>query len=207
MKYENANVNIVCMLQWFGPFKDREQCRNQILDKDKAGASLKEFNFYLICGKEPQSGVKKESFYCGITRQKQVFKRFEDPEHPSNNLHVSEIRIARFSEERLRRLTPEGKIKTKINKIIEEVEHGLINYLSQLEELGMIYFRIKNDKKTKSQPKDSMCIINQWYDIHRNNKINQTSRAQKWLSDVIYYDKYEGTGMWKNVQRLKLLKR
>ena len=201
---EDVNVNIVCMLQWFGPFTHRDECRNWV--KRNAG-SIKEFNFYLICGKEPKCGTKMETVYCGITRQDYIFSRFNDASHPSNNLHVSEIWIARFSDERLRRLTPENRIRKSMNVFIEEVEHGLINYFSQLDNMGRICFRIKNEKKMKSLPKNSLCIINQWYDIYRNNKINETSRAQKWLSDVIYYDKYEGTGMWKNVQRLKLLKR
>ncbi len=203
---ENANVDIVCMLQWFGPFSGKEDCKDWVKSQ---GVSFKEFNFYIICGKRPGRGVRKDSFYCGITRQNFIFQRFDDPNHPSNKLNNLEIWIARFSDEKLRLLTSDNKLRPEMNIYIEEVEHGLINYLSQLEQTEQIEFNIVNDRKRKSQPKESLCIINQWYDKFRNNRINRVYRAIKWFPDIIYYDEFEnnGNGMWKISSRLKLLKR
>ena len=121
---ELIDVNVVCMLQWFGPFNDVDDCRQWTQTHN---VKAREFNFYIVWGKKPGRGVRHYTLYCGITEQKNICDRFKE-KHPANNLIVKEIWLARFSNAKLRKLTPDGRLKQGMRQYIECVEHGLINY-------------------------------------------------------------------------------
>ena len=203
---ENTNINTVCLIQWFGPFSPdfdsdaKDKCRNWVKEEGEE----KEFNFYLVCGKEYGKGKRKSKFYCGITRQRNIFMRFQDPSHPTNTLKVEELWVGRFSDEKLRKMSSNSKKSRTISKIIEQVEWGLIYFFTKAYYSD---FEIFNDKKTKNKPNQSVCIVNQWYDINsRINKLNRRFKIQKWVPDVIMFDKDDCTeGLWKYSDRLKPL--
>lgn len=199
---ESIDVNIVCMLQWFGPFSSRDDCKQWIKETN---AAEKEFNFYIVWGKQYGQGIRHLSLYCGITERNNICERFV-PSHIINNVKVSEIWLARFSENKLRECI--SKQKQQKRQYIECVEHGLINYFSQLEQIKGIDFVMTNERKRKNQPKQSLCIINQWYNrCQAVNRINRRHTVPKKLPDVIYYDANESTGLWKESKRLTLLKK
>lgn len=201
---EIMDVNVVCMLQWFGPFESIADCEQW----SKTHSEEREFNFYIVWGKKHGKGVRHHTLYCGKTEQKKTDDRFKDVSHPTQTLAVKEIWLARFSGSKLRQLAPDGKLKRGMHQYIECVEHGLINYFTQLKCIKGIDFDIENEKKTKSQPKQSLCIVNQWYDrCQATNKINKRHDVPKILPDVIYYDRNEDNGLWKESKRLTLLKR
>lgn len=198
------DINNVCMLQWFGPFKDKKECQDWV----KLESEEKEFNFYMLCGKETGQGIRKDSFYCGITRQR-FLNRFDDINHPTNTFKIEEIWIARFSDKKLRKLTSDNKYPKNISELIESVEWALIHFL---EVTHPSQFFLYNEKKKKTPPKDSIAIINQWYN-HNSfiNKVNMRYKVQKWMPDVILFDKNEidddyKYGLWKISEKMKRIK-
>ena len=153
------------VINWVGPFLNIEE-----LKKWENRYNIdNSYNFYIITGK--QTNERNMSQYCGITQQDKIYCRFYKKDHPIHQF-IREINIW-------------------IGELINEPNKNAINYRKKIElcETMIISFwqPKHNIKKKEFYPNYPVALINRWFNLHKEARINTIYSAQE-LPDVIVYD-------------------
>lgn len=171
------DLNKMFVVQWYGPFETLEQLKYW----EKNNNTSFSFNLYLLTGKEKFQ--KKYSHYCGITKQQYIFQRLQK-NHDKFPLIIRERNIwaGRFADP--------SQVDRENAELVESL---IISYWQpQL-----------NDKKKKYFPRESVGLINKWYNKQQKSLQNRRFPAQS-LTDVVLYDKNDEE-IW-TAEQLKRLK-
>lgn len=158
------DINNVFLIQWCGPFFSVEDLK----DWELKNQSCKKRNLYILTGKEYNR--RKTSYYCGMSEQNPLYKRFENHKKYNKIQHDLNIWIGCFSCQ-----------EQATHENISIVETMIISYWQP--EL--------NEKKKKYYPNQCICLINRWHNINQSLRSRRKYPAQ-YLDDVLIYDNDSG---------------
>lgn len=185
------DIDDVYLIQWFGPFKDVDEC--DIWLKEKS-ISEKEYNFYYAAGKKPNKHNK--SYYLGVCVQDLVTNRLKAPTDPVTrdfrDTSSKEIWIGRFANKHYRSNCKENKDK------VENVETALIYGFMQKNayEIGKDPDMLLNIRKTSNAPSFPFFVANQWYYKDFELRIQKRGDCPKLIPEIMFYNSEENLKTW-----------
>ena len=162
-------INRTFTIQWVGPFHSYQKLKEY--KKDDSTLSLDCFNFYYFEAKYRENANWKR--YIGIHKQNDgVDKRLNSShEHFGKYINYKHLNIwiGAFGNEADQ--TPDNA------EIVETL------YIRSLKDK-----LAENTRKKKYWPKESICVINLWYDVYDQVRRNRRNTIP-FMDDVLVYDK------------------
>lgn len=167
-----SELKEIYAIDWMGPYDSVEEI------KDREGSE--ECCIYLITGRLFHNGPLGIR-YVGITKRF-VGNRLCDKDHLQKQAKIKDKQFwaGRFSISRYNNLNP----KARRNRA-ERVESLLVRYLTNVSKIKMI-----NDKKSLSDPRKPIGIINRWQKKNRvEGRYNKPSILSRLPDTLLYIDK------------------
>lgn len=170
-------------IQWVGPFSSYQEYKSYIQDEETTDPSL--FNVYYFEAKI--DGRYNKQRYLGIHKKNDgINKRLNrSHEHFKNFIDAKELSIWI------------GSFSNEDNQQEENVDVVETLFIQAYKD-----FLTENDKKTKSLPTESVCIINMWFDKNDNLK-RYAKPAPDIFSDVLVYYQEDNIFLKGNLSKLK----
>lgn len=168
------NIEQTFTIQWVGPFRSLNGLRKYLNDPVTCEKSL--FSFYYISGSKKGKGhpkTKRDYRYFGIHKSPNcsITGRLNASHEHLNDFVENEYRlwIGSFADDHFQ--TPEN---------VEDVETLFISTHKDV--------LTENQKKKKAVPRQSICVINLWYNQQEKEWRRRPSETLV-LEDVILYEK------------------
>ena len=167
-----SELKEIYVIEWMGPYNSIDE----IIDRE----GTEECCIYMITGQRYYNGPKGIR-YVGITKRF-VGNRLTDKDHLEKQEKIigKQFWAGRFSVSSYNNLDIDAR-----RKRAERVEALIARYLKHICRLKFI-----NEKKTCSDPKKPICIVNRWQRKKtEGNRYNKPSILKKLPDTLLYVDK------------------
>ena len=161
-------INRTFTIQWVGPFHSEKELKDYKKDDETNGLDC--FNFYYFEAKYRDNANWKR--YLGIHKQNDGVDKRLNGSHEHFGKYVNykylNIWIGAFGNESDQNPTNSEIVETLFIRTLREN-------------------LVENKRKKKNWPKESICVVNLWYDTHENVRLNRRNTIP-FMDDVIVFD-------------------